>query len=118
MFLEEKKLGPLVETKPESEELTVLRRARALIAGGWTQGAYMSVGFFGRRYCAVGAIAYSAGLVPGLDTSTPAMTDARRALRTASGMEYYEGIETWNDNPRRTKQEVLAAFDRAIASLE
>lgn len=120
MYLEEKKLGPLVETKPESPELKAMRRARALIAKGWTQGAAHRTSWsWGRlrdSYCSLGAIRMATMGNPYI-TSLSAL-DLVGALAEAAGTDR-EGIVGWNDcYPTQTKANVLAAFDRAIASLE
>lgn len=94
----------------------VLRKARALVAKGWTQGTYARsksgrpVKHLGRaaaRFCAIGALdvaAHSSG-----DRFT--YSDARDALRQAVGVHL---LPEWNDESGRTKADVLAAFDRAI----
>jgi hypothetical protein len=46
-------------------------------------------------------------------TFTETELAAFRALGEATGTKDY-GIPGWNDKPGRTKEEVLAAFDRAI----
>jgi hypothetical protein len=41
---------------------------------------------------------------------------AADAFADAAGIGHWSGIPVWNDRPERTKAEVLAAFDRAIAA--
>jgi hypothetical protein len=73
---------------------------QALIAGrrrievGWCQGAMRTR----EGVCAVGAVSFH--------------VDALRVLQTALGRD---GIPGWNDIPTRTKDDVLALYDRAIA---
>lgn len=105
---------------PESinSTLAVLIRARALIADErhWCQRSYArgwSIpvpprSTFARRFCAIGAIKRAASelLLP--------TKNARVALKLRTGRE----VERWNDDPRRTHAEVIAAFDGVIAALE
>ncbi len=43
-----------------------------------------------------------------------AQADVLRAFREANGIEPVITIGAWNDAPERTKEQVLAAFDKAI----
>jgi hypothetical protein len=61
-----------------------------------------------RRYCALGAI-MRVGRKLGLPVN-----DAHRALE----WQTVRPIPDWNDEPRRTHGEVIAAFDAAIAALD
>ena len=61
-----------------------------------------------RRYCALGAI-MRAGRKFGLPVN-----NAQRAL----GWQTVRPIPDWNDEPRRTHGEVIAAFDAAIMALD
>lgn len=80
----------------------VLVAARNLIdRGGWIQGAVLTSD--GR--CAVGALRDTGGA---LDTNDEPFWILRRQVGTA--------LSRWNDTPGRTKAEVLAAFDKAIAA--
>jgi hypothetical protein len=73
---------------------------QALIAGrrrietGWCQGAMRTRD----GVCAVGAVSFN--------------EDALRILQRALGRD---GVPSWNDTPTRTKHDVLALYDRAIA---
>jgi hypothetical protein len=97
----------------------ILRKARALIeTKGWTQHA------IGRRpdgspihladnlpqascFCAEGAILMVAGLSYGRREFTRSAGTVDRAV----GLRLHQ----WNDAPGRTREEVLDAFDKAIA---
>lgn len=88
----------------------VLTLARTKVAHGWTQhqgrDAYGNV-------CAAQAILESSG---GADSIT---YDACVLLLSAAGIlgtnnNLYPEVPHWNDAPGRTKEEVLAAFDKAI----
>lgn len=89
---------------------TRLRSARALVQAGWVQGeAFVLCGAGGvgrpvevhRAYCAWGA----------LRACNASEEFFQRAIDRIS-------IPAWNDAYDRTKAQVLAAFDRAIALAE
>src|SRR6185295_11040321 len=104
--------------------LQILQEARALIAKGWTQGTYYTPDK--SKFCLVGALSEASGP---LDTHTLA-TDVRiqayrkAAEAVAKGLmvdstpgehdEFYIGLVPFNDQPGRTKDEVLALIDKAI----
>lgn len=98
--------------------LDVLRGARELLSdpARWTKGvnardaAGERVGILSvdaACWCMWGALDKVRG--------TSGWDDAVEALRAAVGGA---PVSCWNDAPARTHAEVLAAFDRAIASLE
>jgi hypothetical protein len=89
-----------------------------LIERGWTQGAIArdaigfsvpSLGHDAARWCTVGAISRAAP--DGCDVYWVALDLLRNVVGTSA-------IEIWNDQPTRTKEDVLAAFDKAIALAE
>lgn len=94
-----------------TEFVAKLKKARALIAKGWTQDAYAR-----RRdhhktdpcspaacyWCASGALR-AVGLVSGIDWES-------------TNLNGY-GVTSWNDLPGRTQAEVLAMFTNSIAAL-
>jgi hypothetical protein len=93
-----------------------LIRARAKVESGWSQGAYArnSAGHivsadhpFAVAFCPAGAIIAETPF--DVDTWRAAHAAFRRALGITSLFE-------WNDAPSRTRADVLAAFDRAIAA--
>lgn len=96
--------------------LQVLRKARALVAKGWCQGA-TARGRSGKpvddesrsavEFCVVGALWRVAGgdFVPRIR--------ARGALKQVVG----DSLISFNDAPGRKKATVLRAFDRAIAAV-
>lgn len=108
---------------PSQQE--VLLRAYELIESGWCKGRYhltpeeqnrkSQYGFVVDynntnvdRYCLVGAIrqaVYDVGYQGNI-----ALIIER--IRVASGLK--EQVSTWNDQPQRTKSEVLSVIDRAI----
>ena len=85
----------------------LLISARELIADprAWIQGTYsvFMVGTGQACYCGFGALHAVA-------RPTSCESDARRRLNAVTGGDFM----TWQDEPRRTHGEVLAAFDRAI----
>ena len=107
-----------------TDTLTVLKEARALVAKGWTQGAYMRAADgenvwpnYKRAvcFCVMGAISLAAAPYESLDDEdepNPIRYMAAKALINANDIQCT--ISEWNDAPERTQAEVLAAFDKAI----
>lgn len=102
----------------------VLSNARKLIAQprGWVQGAAArdkagaDVTFTDPSacsFCAVGAIAFACWEA-GLPDCSGIEGQALERVRRAAGVT---GVVEWNDAEGRTVEEVVAAFDKAIASL-
>jgi len=103
--------------------VALFERARALVAAGWTQKAVarnaqraeVSTGDAGAAcFCAFGAL-----LAALKEARVPYHGPPREALYAAAMLgspERYASIEAWNDAPGRTIEDVLAAFDRAIAT--
>lgn len=94
--------------------IQVLRKARALVKKGWTQGCMARSAKGNRitpfspkacRFCAWGAIE-SAAREGG--NYFPAYKALERIV---------ENVPRFNDAPARTQRQVLAAFDRAIKSV-
>ena len=86
----------------------VLRAARAKIEKGWVQYTYEHEADGAPiAWCAAGAISRQ-------HLSVNESAGAYLLLRRVCG----ETVSAWNDAPGRTKEEVLAAFDRAIALAE
>lgn len=104
-----------VKYLPDLEAAEGLRKARALIEKGWTQGLYYDTKYEGflnkhlkRRpshsYCALGAVG----------TAVPLASLRGRMEGFLEIAVDYAPIMSFNDHPNRTKEQVLAAFDRAI----
>jgi hypothetical protein len=106
--------------RPEcvGDTLAVLARARALLADEqrWCRGSFARSWIipvrprsaFARRFCALGAI-----MRAGRELGIP-VEDARNALE----WQTIRPVPNWNDDPRRTHADVIAAFDGAIAALD
>ncbi|MGI9489309.1 MAG: DUF6197 family protein [Geminicoccaceae bacterium] len=103
-----------------SKTVEILRKARALIKGGWckespTKPAKPKKNGWPRRqktrYCATGAIAQANQI----DVKAVSNTAAYAHLQRATG-----GVipEYFNDDPWTTKRKMLKAFGRAIAAAE
>ncbi|MGE0699087.1 MAG: hypothetical protein AB7O57_08330 [Hyphomicrobiaceae bacterium] len=94
--------------------LDILRAARRSVdaPASWGKGAYVSESSGSQCYCALGAI-----LSAGSTASRNATTTAAILFGRAIG-KHRDAIPHWNDAPERTHADVIAAFDRAIASLE
>jgi hypothetical protein len=101
-----------------SETVRVLEEARRLLLEkGWTQGTFArdrkgdAIEFDSPRaacFCTSGAI-----MRVGESPDRSAEFYAFRALRKFLGDQT---IAEWNDDPRRTREDVLGLFDRAIAA--
>lgn len=89
-----------------------LRAAKTLIdtPEKWAQDA----GEQGRCYCASTALSVGVGLGP----HNPRYTEAMSALRLAGGFGSEEEVIAFNDRGSTTHADILALFDRAIASAE
>lgn len=96
------------------KEILIAARAKIEAPERWTQGKFarakngacigpQTAGAV--RWCSIGAI-ISVGDLPSYDL-----------LLAAIGGEW-NTVAEWNDAPNRTHAEVLAAFDRAIATAE
>lgn len=86
----------------------VLIEGRRRVAESWCQGTWRGWSVSG-GHCAVFAISrQNAG-----ETTPVALAALARAVY---GSNDPQGIVPWNDAPGRTKEEVLAAYDRAIAA--
>lgn len=95
----------------------VLKKAKALIEErGWCRREYKDTR---GCYCSLGACYVASGYeVEGAsvlhDGDVTAYATAEKALERAID----SAVIRWNDSPGRTKDEVLAAFDKAIALAE
>ncbi len=89
----------------ESETVRVLRAARERIERGWCQGTGLDER---GNVCALAALGGQFR-----DGQTMFADRAMRLLRDAIGGRC---VPEWNDAPGRTKSDVLAAYDRAIAA--
>lgn len=113
MFLETEKRP---QGEPSREQQSPLADwAKALLKGaalieerGWCQGDYQSEG----RLCVLGAIKVAVGKEPDGDEDTdPIVFRAKKAMCASVGIGL---IHEWNDDPARTKEEVVAKL-RAVA---
>jgi hypothetical protein len=92
-----------------------LREARVCVAGRWIQGTYADdCG----GVCIYGALQKAVLGEPDDDwTANEELTAAESLLADAIGTDRLL-LSYWNDQPERTKAEVLAAFDKAIELAE
>lgn len=90
----------------------ILRKAKHILENdGWCQGTMHS----SQGHCAIGALR--------VVSSGAGLMAAREALENVIGTPAwisagYSLIAWWNDYPGRTKEEIIAKFDQAIASAE
>lgn len=75
---------------------------KKLVKYGWVQGHY---GCEDDGFCALGAIFNASG-----DNASYTENTAKKYLEAVVG----GSIPNYNDNPHRTKADVLAAYDKAI----
>lgn len=101
------------------EAFRILTAARKLIEDGWTQGHHHQVTEDGtHRYCATGAV-HEAAYWTQCDGVGKTLALQLMALLTPCDAK--ARISAWNDDPSRTKEEVLGLFDttiRAVQALE
>src|SRR6267154_2742027 len=95
--------------------IKVLCDTRALLEQGWCQGA-------ARRLCSDGSMAYCVGralhvALGGYDSKSKLdyVRISNIVARAALPFGTIHDIPGWNDDPGRTKKEVLAVMDKAIA---
>ena len=103
----------------QSAVTTVLKKGRKRIEGGWRQHSFSAFHADGSTsFCALGAIDYR-----NVIAQRTGGQDALHLLALAAdvfsfGRTYDAAnagaVSNWNDNPSRTKEEVLQVFDRAI----
>ena len=97
-----------------------LRAVRARIASGWTRDvgardnsgnevSLISPEATAWSLCSAFALAGKNGIP---------MNHLPRAIRAIADVTGMESIEAWNDDPARTKQQVLDALDDAIGRVE
>ena len=99
------KLSPDV-TVPLNDVQKALVEARALIERGWCQKTVRTFIDGHLRYCAIGAMIEVSGIGE--------ICTLARPFEDATGLSSTSEIGHWNDDPSRTKADVVAAFDRAI----
>jgi hypothetical protein len=112
----------------------ILIAARKKIDNGWTKGNYARnifnirvapESFFAVKWCAIGAVF----AVADTDNYLSALTDkdnytdnylsALRVLRRANYEVFQaDSLAWWQDQPERTKEEILALYDYAIMECE
>lgn len=101
--------------------VSTLKAARALVEEGWVQRSFVKsrvevTGHWWNRkrtthtsFCMIGALNHY---------ERPAKYRAMDYLAMGAGVSRSMLIPTWNDKEGRTKEEVLAAFDKAISLAE
>ena len=80
-----------------------------LLTRGWCQGEYVN--------CATGEVCVL-GAFQSAASAGPERIMAQTLFSQAIGVDAYDFIPGWNDDPARTPVDVLQAFDRAIALAE
>lgn len=100
-----------IRTVQQEADLELLREARARVAKRWIQDQYSVATREGWAYCMVGAVG------PGFDAATTATRLLLPHLPHEPGRRF-DSVEAWNDTLGRTKEEVLAVYDKAIAVIE
>lgn len=95
-----------------------LTAARRLVGQGWCQGYLEQETVSGHRtaYCVIGAILFVTGIsvLDTLDLGGWTFLPEVQAFAHANGLKPLE-IDDWNDARTRRHEEVLGAFDKAIA---
>lgn len=104
--------APVKVMPEESKTVAILRGGKALVEQKWIKGRYTD-GQDG--FCMLGAVEFSARTLLGHPGHVGFVGEPIRCLHQAIGSMW---PPLWNDDPRREKSEVLAAFDRAIEIAE
>ena len=100
-------------TMDYAADLVLKEAEKLLLEGGWCQHTYWKTVDNKRYYCALGALSH-AQLKLGYGYGNLPMTTASKKLALAVGKEHDGGwLSCWNDEPTRTKEEVLEAFKKA-----
>lgn len=106
--------------RPVSTVAGLLRKALAIVQSGWTKNDYTTRGQRRGRpcHCADGAMQAAVNRDPTLTTPLPRpkldlLSAARAVFRKANDLQG-RSIEGWNDNPARTKKDVIEGFQKAI----
>jgi hypothetical protein len=100
--------------------LQILEEAQKLVMAGWTQGAwardnqglpvkYLVNGNKAVCFCTLGAIYHN---IESGDDGAQIGEETQSRFKEAISSK--QNIVRWNDAPERTREEVVAAFDRAI----
>jgi hypothetical protein len=100
----------------------ILARAQQLVAQGWCQSVDARDGRGARSapwsrdarsWSVLGALVASAGVGPDVSAhlSDAALGQAVALLARAANVQ---SLQAWNDDPARTREDVLEAFDRAL----
>jgi hypothetical protein len=106
------------------KDLVILKNARTLIEKGWCQGAWARNkkgkpvqwdNSAAASWCLRGAIHKGAAEASSRDTAGATVT-IERILRDR--FHVIDGLTWWNDDPKRTKKDVLKALDIAIKEKE
>lgn len=102
-----------ITPKIDEDVRQVLVEARRKINRGWIQGQPVRMSITGRRYCILGAL--EASTTPEevllMQRSIMVLTDQLWPGRNAM---YGGALMIFNDNPARSKSDVLKLFDRAL----
>lgn len=113
-----------MEEKQEKDEtIEILKKARELIRKGWAQETFsLYRGTDMVCYCALGAIGPAAGGHPGdgvfVSDGTAAVAVTALCAALGASTAPLSAVTSWNDDPKRTQEDVIGLYDRAIASLE
>ena len=106
MFVDEKAPGEVAVV--DSPAIAILRKAKNILeVRGWCQDQFCD--WETGSYCMIGALCRAHAMANG---SGSLYEDVEDRLM---GAIHSNDIPMWNDIQGRTKEEVLAAFDRAIA---
>jgi hypothetical protein len=88
------------EAAPDSEVVRLLKRGLARVRTNWS-GA-------GGRYCVI------TGIMTDEPSGSEAAVAAYMVFRRGACLADGQNVGPWNDNPDRTRDEIIAAFTRAI----
>jgi hypothetical protein len=96
-------------TKVEPGDTRLLRRARELVAEGWCQRAFGKQISGKQHFCMSGGV-----MNANIELQLCGAAEREALHRLQALIPGRVGITYFNDAPGRTKEEVLAVFDKAI----
>jgi hypothetical protein len=99
----------------DEELLDLLINAKEIIRKGWCQGSFHNPGWiFNDKFCVIGALREADGLNNDFINKYSSKNAKLQNLFCITNEIPIGGIINWNDSEKRTKKDVLNAFDKTI----
>ncbi|MGQ7794444.1 DUF6197 family protein [Faunimonas sp. B44] len=102
-------------------EKQIAEHALEIIKQGWYQDDYCNAGedlAAGTCFCALGAINRASYKLQGASDTIRRIEDRPEVGAVTDRLRHIvgAGVSAWNDDPDRTKEEVVTAFEKLVAS--